>query len=253
MGSKIRLDMLLLERGLVPSRERAQAYIIAGKVLVNDQKLEKPGIKIALDAEIRIKGEIHPYVSRGGQKLERALSVFDVNVINRMAMDIGASTGGFTDCLLQHGASYVFSIDVGYGQLDWKLLKNTKVRNLEKKNFRYLTLSDIGTFVDVIVIDVSFISLTKLLKNCFSFLVKGGDLIGLVKPQFEAGRERVAKGGVVKEQAVHDEIIASVSEYAQSTGFITKQVEVSPIMGKKSKNLEYLIHLVKPGFTGKNS
>ena len=170
-----------------------------------------------------------------------------------MAMDIGASTGGFTDCLLQHGASYVFSIDVGYGQLDWKLLKNTKVRNLEKKNFRYLTLSDIGTFVDVIVIDVSFISLTKLLKNCFSFLVKGGDLIGLVKPQFEAGRERVAKGGVVKEQAVHDKIIASVSEYAQSTGFITKQVEVSPIMGKKSKNLEYLIHLVKPGFTGKNS
>ena len=242
----MRLDKMLFEKGLAPSRERAQAYIIAGKVLVNNQKLEKPGIKILHNAEIRLKDDLNPYVSRGGQKLEKALNSFNIIVNNRIALDVGASTGGFTDCLLQHGASFVFAVDVGFGQLDWKLIKNPNVQNLEKTNFRYMTLSDIGTFIDIIVVDVSFISLTKLLKNCFQLLVNGGDLICLIKPQFEAGKDRVSRGGVVKDTTVHKEIIETVNGYAQKIGFIAKQLEISPLPGKKSKNQEYLVHLQKP-------
>jgi len=253
MESKIRLDKILLQKELAPSRERAQAYIMAGKVFVNNQKLEKPGTLVAIDAEIHVKGDDHPYVSRGGLKLEKAISAFDIDVNNRIAMDVGASTGGFTDCLLQHGCSFVFAIDVGYGQLDWKLATHSKVRNLEKKNFRYLTFSEIGTFVDVVVVDVSFISLTKILKNCFSFLAKGGQLIALIKPQFEAGRDRIGKKGIVKERDVHAEIIDSIGQFAREIGFRSIKIEPSPITGKKSGNIEYLAYMEKPITRGESA
>ena len=253
MERKIRLDKILLQKELAPSRERAQAYIMAGKVFVNKQKLEKPGTLVAVDADIHVKNDDHPYVSRGGLKLEKALSVFDIDVSNRIAMDVGASTGGFTDCLLQHGSSFIFSIDVGYGQLDWKLATHAKVMNLEKRNFRYLEFSEIGTFVDVIVVDVSFISLTKILKNCFSFLTEGGQLIALIKPQFEAGRDRIGKKGTVKELDVHAEIIDSIGLFAGELGFRMIKTEPSPITGKKSGNIEYLAHMEKPIIRGESA
>jgi 23S rRNA (cytidine1920-2'-O)/16S rRNA (cytidine1409-2'-O)-methyltransferase len=245
MPVKERLDKLLFEKGLAPSRERAQAYIMAGKVLVNTQKIEKPGHKCLLDSEIRILGTDQPYVSRGGLKLEKAIRLFDVDVTHKLAMDIGASTGGFTDCLLQHQASFVFAIDSGTNQLDWKLKTDPRVKSLEKCNFRHLTLGSVGTFVDLIVIDVSFISLKKILGNCITFLIRGGDLIALIKPQFEAGKELVRKGGLVTDQEVHQTVISVIKDFAQSVGFSVKAVDTSPIQGKKSGNREFLIHLVK--------
>ena len=246
MKEKSRLDKLLVARGMAPSREKAQAYILAGNVLVNDQKVDKPGSSVSLDAAIRLKGFDHPYVSRGGLKLEAALQEFNIDVHNRIAMDIGASTGGFTDCLLQNGAAYVFSVDVGYGQLDWKLVTDERVRNIEKTNFRYLSLTEVGSFVDVIVIDVSFISLTKILQNCLQFLSVGGNLIALIKPQFEAGKENIRKGGIVSDPGIRSTVIESVKEHAVSLSYEIRDVRSSPIQGKKSGNVEYLLHLVKP-------
>ncbi len=246
MKQKSRLDKLLVAKELAPSREKAQAYIITGHVLVNDQKVEKPGSLILNSADIRLKGIDHPYVSRGGLKLEKALKEFKIDVRNRIAMDIGASTGGFTDCLLQHGAAFVFAIDVGYGQLNWKLVTDDRVKNMEKANFRYLSMPEIGSFVDIIVIDVSFISLTKILQNCLTFLRSGGHLIALIKPQFEAGKENIRKGGIVNDPAIRSQVIESVKQHAESLSYEIKQIQPSPIQGKKSGNIEYLIHLVKP-------
>lgn len=251
---KARLDLLLVERGLAPSREKAQAYILAGKALVNERRIEKPGTQVQCDADIRLKGFDHPYVSRGGMKLEGALQMFDIDVRYRIAMDIGSSTGGFTDCLLQHGAAYVFAVDVGYSQLDWKLVTDSRVRNLEKTNFRYLGMPEVGTFIDVIAIDVSFISLTRILKNCLTFLIDGGDLIALIKPQFEAGRKNIGRGGVVKDQGIRRRVIDTIKQHAESLSFEVRQIEPSPIQGKRSGNVEYLIHMrkrsgiVEPGF-----
>lgn len=246
MREKSRLDKLLVSRGLASSREKAQAYIIAGNVLVNDQKVEKPGSPVALDVDIRLKGADHPYVSRGGLKLEKALRDFGIDVRNRIAMDIGASTGGFTDCLLQNGAAYVFAVDVGHNQLDWKLVTDDRVRNMEKANFRYLPLHRVGSFVDIIVIDVSFISLTNILPNCLSFLCKGGNLVALIKPQFEAGKENIRKGGIVSDPNIRERVVESIRQFAESLSFQVIQILPSPIQGKKSGNIEYLIHLVKP-------
>lgn len=245
MKEKKRLDVLLVERGFAATREKARAYIILGKALVNEQKVTKPGTKFDPQVEIRTLGVDHPYVSRGGLKLEKALREFGIVPTNQIAMDIGASTGGFTDCLLQHGVSYVFAVDVGVRQLDWKLQTDPRVKNLEKSNFRYLTMSAIGTFVDLIVMDVSFISLTKMLENCLTFLTKGGKVVCLIKPQFEAGKSNIEKGGVVKDQNVRKEIIENIITHATSLGYGTSQVISSPIQGKKSGNQEYLICLQK--------
>jgi 23S rRNA (cytidine1920-2'-O)/16S rRNA (cytidine1409-2'-O)-methyltransferase len=217
-----------------------------GKVLVNGRKVEKPGTPIDIESDIQIVGSDQPFVSRGGQKLERALSNFKVAVTNRIAMDVGASTGGFTDCLLQHGATFVFAVDSGYNQLSWKLINDRRVKSLEKTNFRYLTLGSIGTFVDTIVVDVSFISLKKILPNCFPFLKKSGELIALVKPQFEAGREHIKKGGIVSEPSVRQHVIQSIIDFAKEIGFDYRDYCLSPIQGKKSGNTEFLIHLLKP-------
>lgn len=251
-GEKIRIDKLLFDKGLAPSRERAQAFIMAGRVLVNHQKIEKSGIKVAPDSEISITGLDQPYVSRGGLKLEKAIKSFHIPIANRIIIDIGASTGGFTDCLLQHGAAFIFSIDTGYNQLVWKLKRDDRVKSLEKTNFRYLEMESIGTFVDIIVIDVSFISLRKILPNCLRFLVKGGELIMLIKPQFEAGREHVKKGGIVSDAKTHAEIVDGILEFSNSLGFQTIEVDRSPITGKKSGNKEFLAHLKKP-FHGSNT
>ncbi len=246
MKSKTRIDKLIFDRGLVSSRERARGYIMAGKVLVNDQKTDKPGTKFPDDVTIRIIGEELPFVSRGGLKLEKALSTFDIQVKNKIVMDIGASTGGFTDCLLQNGASYVFAVDTGYNQLAWKLAKDPRVRNQEKSNFRHLTMKNIGTFVDLIVIDVSFISLTKILPNCGNFLIKNGNIIALIKPQFEAGKKNVQKGGIVTDPKIHKQVIESIKEQSKGWGFLPQKVDSSPIQGKKSGNKEFLLHLIKP-------
>ncbi|MCP4296704.1 MAG: TlyA family RNA methyltransferase [Proteobacteria bacterium] len=245
MKGKIRIDKLLFERGLAPSRERAQAYIMAGKVLVDERIIDKPGTKVEEGNKVRVKGVDQPFVGRGGLKMQKALYSFQINVRNKVVMDVGASTGGFTDCLLQNGASYVFAIDVGQGQLDWQLVSDKRVLNVEKTHFSHLPFERIGTFVDLIVIDVSFISLKKIFPNCMNFLKKGGDLIALIKPQFEAGRDKIEKKGIVSDSNIHTEVINSTKEFAQSLGFVAKGVELSPIQGKKSGNREFLIHLVK--------
>lgn len=246
MSHKERIDKLVFDQGLAPSRERAQAFIMAGKVLVDGQIVEKAGQRFAEDCEITIIGTDQPYVSRGGLKLAKALRVFAIDVQNKIALDIGASTGGFTDCLLQHHAAYVFAVDSGFNQLDWKLLTDPRVKSLEKCNFRHLTMETIGTYVDIIVIDVSFISLRKILGNCLNFLTKGGQIVALIKPQFEAGKQQVKKGGIVRDPVIHQSIIQGIEQYARELGLIPQALEHSPIQGKKSGNYEYLIHLIKP-------
>jgi 23S rRNA (cytidine1920-2'-O)/16S rRNA (cytidine1409-2'-O)-methyltransferase len=246
MPLKERIDKLIFEQGLAPSRERAQAYIMAGKVLVNGLKIEKPGQRFPEDSTILIIGTDQPYVSRGGLKLAKALEVFNIDVKNRIALDIGASTGGFTDCLLQHHAAFVFAVDSGYNQLDWKLVTDSRVKSMEKCNFRHLTMETIGTYVDIIVIDVSFISLRKIFGNCLNFLTKGGHLIALIKPQFEAGKQHVKKRGVVNDPKTHVQIVQGIKDHAQTLGFIPQAFDYSPIQGKKSGNREFLIHLIKP-------
>lgn len=245
MSSKTRIDKLLFEKGFAKSRERAQAYIMAGKVLVNNQKIEKAGTKVDNNAEIRVKGIDQPYVSRGGLKLEKALQHFNIATANRIAMDVGASTGGFSDCLIKKGVTFIFAIDVGHSQLAWELIKEPRLLNIEKTNFRYLTMADIGSFVDLIVIDVSFISLTKILPNCMNFLIQGGDIIALVKPQFEAGRKNINKGGVVSNALIQTEVKKSIASFAVNLGLKNHGIIDSPIQGKKSGNREFLLYLSK--------
>jgi 23S rRNA (cytidine1920-2'-O)/16S rRNA (cytidine1409-2'-O)-methyltransferase len=235
-----RLDKLLVDRGLAPSRERAQALILAAKVLVNGSPATKVGHKFPADCDIRLTGEDIPFVSRGGLKLEHALATFAVEVTGRVAMDVGASTGGFTDCLLQHGARRVYAVDVGYGQLDWKLRQDPRVVVLERRNIRYLPRELVPEPIGLATIDASFISLTLIIPALSPFLAKEAMLIALIKPQFEAGREHVGKGGVVRDPAVHERVCGSIRDFYREQGFEVIGITPSPILGPKG-NREFLI------------
>lgn len=242
---KERLDVLLVNKGLAASREKAKAVIMAGIVYVDGQKEDKAGSTFDSEkAVIEVRGSSLKYVSRGGLKLEKALDCFDFNLDNKICMDIGASTGGFTDCMLQNGASKVYSIDVGHGQLDWKLRNDERVVCMEKTNFRYLTRNDIDDDIEFASCDVSFISLTKILLPARALLTDDGMMVCLIKPQFEAGRDKVGKKGVVREPKVHEEVIEKICVFAQMTGFTILDLDHSPIKGPEG-NIEYLIHLKK--------
>ena len=241
---KKRLDIMMVEQGLAPSREKAKAYIMAGEVYVNGQKEDKAGSMFAETVKLEVRGKTLPYVSRGGLKLEKAMTHFGVTLKDKVCMDVGASTGGFTDCMLQNGAVKVFAIDVGRGQLDWKLRQDPRVVCMEKTNIRYVTPEDIGEPVQFSSIDVSFISLTKVLLPIRNYLTDEGQIVALIKPQFEAGREKVGKKGVVREKSTHIEVIHKVIDYAMSIGFEVLNLEFSPIKGPEG-NIEYLVHLVR--------
>lgn len=242
---KERLDVLLTKNGLASSREKAKALIMAGIVYVNGQKEDKAGSTFEEEGiKIEVRGNTLPYVSRGGLKIEKAIRVFDINLAGLACMDIGASTGGFTDCMLQNGARKVYSIDVGHGQLDWKLRNDERVICMEKTNFRYMQPGDIPEAVDFASCDVSFISLSKIFKPAYDLLKDDGRMVALIKPQFEAGREEVGKKGVVRDSKVHEKVIENVLEYASEAGFGVLDLEGSPIRGPEG-NIEYLIYLSK--------
>ncbi len=241
---KERLDILLVKRNLAESREKAKAVIMSGSVFVNGEREDKAGSAFPEDVQIEVRGHTLPYVSRGGLKLEKALQVFDVTVKGKVCTDVGSSTGGFTDCMLQNGAVKVFAIDVGRGQLDWRLRQDARVVCMEKTNIRYVTLEDIGEMVGFSSIDVSFISLTKVLEPVKKYLTEDGEIVALIKPQFEAGREKVGKKGVVREQSTHCEVVGRIISYAASIGLEVKNLDFSPIKGPEG-NIEYLIHLKK--------
>ena len=242
---KERIDKLLVARGLAPSRERARAYLMAGRVLVEDCPVTKAGALVDLEAAVRLKGEDLPFVGRGGLKLAGALKEFGISPRGWVCLDVGASTGGFTDCLLQAGAAYVFAVDAGTNQLDHKLRGDRRVKSLERTNFRHADLGLTGTFVDLGVVDVSFISLELILPPLYALLVKGGQVVALIKPQFEVGPEKVAKGGLVKEERHRSEAIEAVRRFAEGLGFAVRGLMDSPIEGKKSGNREALIWLEK--------
>ena len=244
MVKKERLDKLLVDQGLVQSRERARALILAGKVVVDDHRVDKAGSRIDVDAELRVKGDDIPYVSRGGLKLEKALQVFPVDPNGRVAIDVGASTGGFTDCLLQHGASRVFAVDVGYGQLAWQLREDPRVINLERCNIRNLNPGQLDVRPTLAVIDASFISLAKVLPPALALLADQAEILALIKPQFEVGRGRVGKGGVVRDAELQQQVIETIKILAQSLGCKVGGVTESPILGP-SGNREFLIYLQK--------
>ena len=243
---KERLDVLLVKRNLAESREKAKAVIMSGNVFVDGQREDKAGSTFPPDVSIEVRGHALPYVSRGGLKLEKALANFDVDVMDCVCTDVGSSTGGFTDCMLQNGAKKVYAIDVGRGQLDWKLRNDPRVVCMEKTNIRYVTPEDIGEPVDFSSIDVSFISLTKVLVPIRDYLKADGQIVALIKPQFEAGREKVGKKGVVREKSTHREVIRKVMDFAQGIGFDLCALDFSPIKGPEG-NIEYLIHLKKCG------
>lgn len=243
-SNKTRLDTALVERGLAPSREKAKAIIMAGIVYVNNQKSDKAGKDVKPDDTIEVRGSTLKYVSRGGLKLEKAMECFPIDLSNKVCMDVGASTGGFTDCMLMNGAVKVFSVDVGYGQLAWKLRTDERVVNLERTNFRYATAEQITEPVDFASVDVSFISLKHILPNLNLFLKKNGQAVCLIKPQFEAGREKVGKKGVVSDINTHIEVVENVIDMAVENGFSVLGLEFSPVKGPEG-NIEYLIYLVK--------
>lgn len=240
---KVRADRLLTDRGLVPSRERAKALIMAGQVIAGDHKVEKAGQLVDDALELRIKNDL-PYVSRGGLKLEKALNEFNIDVSGLTIMDVGASTGGFTDCLLQRGASRIFAVDVGYGQLAWKLQQDERVFALEKTNIRYLKADELPSVPDMAVIDASFISLDKVLPNTLSLVKSCGTVVALIKPQFEVGRGEVGRGGVVRDPAKHTAVIESVYALANELNLEAVAVTESPITGPKG-NREFLVYLKK--------
>ena len=244
--AKIRLDALLVKNGLVQSRERAKAIIMAGQVYIDNQKCDKAGQQFDEDtAKPEVRGETLKYVSRGGLKLEKAMKEFPVTLEGKTAMDIGASTGGFTDCMLQNGAKKVFAVDVGYGQFAWKLRSDERVVNMERTNIRYVTPDDIGGAVkDFASVDVSFISLTLVLPVAKNLLTEDGEVVALIKPQFEAGRGQVGKKGVVRDKNVHFEVIKKVLDFAESIGFYASGLSFSPIKGPEG-NIEYLAYLTK--------
>lgn len=252
MSEKKRLDVLLAAKEYFPSRSKAKRAIMAGKIYVNNELIDKAGTKVETDDEIEIKGKKLPYVSRGGLKLEKALKEFSVVPAGREVIDIGASTGGFTDCLLQQGASKVYAIDVGYGQLAWKLRQDQRVEVIERTNFRYFTPEDLPVTVPVIVTDVSFISLRLIIPPALKFLQDNGDIIALIKPQFEAGSDRIGKNGIVKDKSVHRDIIKELSNFFNEQNLILKELTYSPITGASSKNIEFLLHLRKNINTANN-
>lgn len=242
--AKKRLDVLVTERGLAASRERAKRLIMEGKVFVDGQREDKPGMTFAEDCDVTMKGEDMPYVSRGGYKLEKAMKTFPIDLTDDVCMDIGASTGGFTDCMLQNGAAKVYSVDVGYGQFAWSLRTDPRVVCMEKTNVRYLTEKEIAEPLDFASCDVSFISLSKVLPAAYNLLKKGGQMVCLIKPQFEAGKDKVGKKGVVREPSVHREVIAKVTEDVKTIGFTPLGLTFSPVKGPEG-NIEYLIWLRK--------
>jgi 23S rRNA (cytidine1920-2'-O)/16S rRNA (cytidine1409-2'-O)-methyltransferase len=245
MAEKLRLDKLMVERGLAPSREKAQSLIMAGQVVVGDHAVDKSGQQVPRDAEIRIKGDVLPYVSRGGLKLQKALDKFGVDVSGLVAIDVGASTGGFTDCLLQAGAQKVIAVDVGYGQLAWKLQQDPRVVSMEKTNIRHLLPGQIDSVPDLAVIDASFISLSKILPATVNLVKPGGRILALIKPQFEVGRGEVGKGGIVRDPAAHERVVEAVRKTAQEMGLVVGGVCESPITGADG-NREFLILLQVP-------
>ncbi len=239
---KLRLDVLLTERQLTESRERARAAIMAGQVLVDGQKVDKAGALVKEDAVIRLLGGDLPYVSRGGLKLAKAIEAFGVELAGKVMADVGASTGGFTDCALQNGAAKVYAIDVGYGQLAWKLRQDPRVVSMERTNIRYVTPADIGEALDFASIDVAFISLTKVLGPVRALLKETGEVIALIKPQFEAGRGAVGKKGVVRDAATHARVIREVTDFSRGLGFVPRGLTFSPVKGPEG-NIEYLLWL----------
>jgi 23S rRNA (cytidine1920-2'-O)/16S rRNA (cytidine1409-2'-O)-methyltransferase len=245
---KERLDVLLVNRNLAESREKAKAIIMSGNVFVDGQREDKAGSTFAEEVTIEVKGNPLKYVSRGGLKLEKAIAAYDINLEGKLCMDVGSSTGGFTDCMLQNGAIKVYSVDVGTNQLAWKLRQDERVVSMEKTNIRYLTPDQIEDEVAFASIDVSFISLTKVLQPVRDLLAAEGEVVALIKPQFEAGREKVGKKGVVRDQKVHVEVIERVCEYASSIGFDCLDLNFSPIKGPEG-NIEYLLYLRKKIFS----
>lgn len=242
--NKVRLDVAVFERGFAESRARAGALIMAGQVYVNGQKATKAGLTVKDNDKIEVRGEKMPFVSRGGYKLDKAVKTFDLHLQDKICMDIGASTGGFSDCMLQNGAKKVYAVDVGYGQLAWKLRTDERVVNMERTNFRYLTAQDLDELLDFASVDVSFISLKIILPVLYPLLCDGGDAVCLIKPQFEAGKDKVGKKGVVRDPEVHREVVESVTAFAAATGFSVLHVDFSPIKGPEG-NIEYLMHLRK--------
>lgn len=243
-NTKERLDILLVEKGMFQSREKARAAIMAGDIYVNGMKITKSGHIVKVEDSIEFKGNTMPYVSRGGYKLEKAMKAFNIQLEGKTCMDIGASTGGFTDCMLQNGAAKVYAIDVGYGQFAWKLRIDPRVVSMERTNIRYVTPEDLQELCDFASIDVSFISLTKVLPAVKSLLKESGEIIALIKPQFEAGRDKVGKKGVVREKSTHKEVISNVVNFAIKENFKVIGLDFSPIKGPEG-NIEYLVYLKK--------
>ncbi len=240
---KERLDVLIVQQGLAETREKAKRMIMAGLVYANEERYEKPGEKVPVDLEFTIKGKVMPYVSRGGLKLEKALKTFDITVDGKILIDIGSSTGGFTDCALQNGALMSYAVDVGYNQLAWKLRQDERVKVMERTNFRYVTPADLdGEMPNVASIDVSFISLTLILPVLKTLLVPNSDVVALVKPQFEAGKNQVGKKGIVRDANIHKEVLNKIITFAESEGYDIRDVSFSPITGGDG-NIEFLLHL----------
>ena len=244
MSDKIRLDVAVFERGYAETREKAKALIMAGSVYVNGQKALKGGVYIKETDVIEVRGAVNPFVSRGGLKLDKAVKSFGLDLNNCICMDIGASTGGFTDCMLTNGASKVYAIDVGYGQLAWKLRCDERVVNLERTNFRYVTREQVPDEVDFASVDVSFISLKLILPVMHTLLKNGGHSVCLIKPQFEAGKENIGKQGVVRDKSVHEDVVRNITSFAAENGFRVLGVDFSPIKGPEG-NIEYLMYIEK--------
>ncbi len=244
---KVRLDQLVFDRGYTESRERAKTTVMSGLVYVNGQKADKPGMPVSPDVELEVRGAAIPFVSRGGFKLDKALKVFPIDPKGLHCIDCGASTGGFTDVLLQHGAEKVYAVDVGYGQLAWKLRQDPRVVNLERTNLRYVTPEQIPEMLDLAVMDVSFISIRLVLPAVQALLKDGADLVCLIKPQFEAGRDEVGKKGVIRDPAVHEEVVNGILCFAPTIGLSVMGLDYSPIKGPEG-NIEYICHLKKGSF-----
>ncbi len=244
MVRKDRVDRLLVERGMVPSRERARALIMAGKVIAEGKRIDKPGIQINVDAPLQLQEGDSNYVSRGGEKIEGAFRAFAIDPRGMIVMDVGASTGGFTDCILQKGAKKVYAVDVGYGQLAWRLQKDPRVINLERRNIRYLKREEVPEEIDLILVDTSFISVEKFLSHLLGFLKEGGAILSLIKPQFEVGKGEVGKGGVVRDKTLHEKVIDRISNFSRGLGLTVLGVAESPLLGAKG-NREFFIYLKK--------
>lgn len=246
---KERLDVLLVKRGLAQSREKAKAIIMTGNVFVDGQREDKAGTTFPTEVPIEVKGAPEKYVSRGGYKLEKAMALWQISLENSICMDVGSSTGGFTDCMLQNGAMRVYAIDVGTNQLAWKLRQDDRVVSMEKTNIRYVTRKEVPEEIAFSSIDVAFISLTKVLPAVWNLLAGGGRVVCLVKPQFEAGREKVGKKGVVRDKGIHREVLCRIMGYALAMGFLLRDGSFSPIKGPEG-NIEYLLYLEKPENAG---